>query len=112
MEKLWEKIKKSVVEGASYAAGKTEEFTKLGKMKIEILNLKRKISSNFTELGGTAYEAIKADNIDKELKSDKVTALIDTIDKLENELEAKEKQYEELSKKEEAEVSENPEEEK
>ena len=112
MEKLWDKIKKSVVEGASYAAEKTEEYTKLGKMKIEILNLKRKISSNFSNLGGITYEAIKAESTEDELKSDKVTALIDTIDKLEGELEATEKQYEDLSKKEGADATENPEEEK
>ena len=38
MEKLWERIRKSVVEGVSVAAEKTEEFTKLGKLKLEILN--------------------------------------------------------------------------
>ena len=99
MENLWGKIKKSVIEGASYAAEKTEELTKLGKIKIEILNVKRKISGQFSELGGITYEAIKAETVEKELASDTVKALTETIKGLESELETKEKKYDELSKK-------------
>ena len=103
MENLWGKIKKSVIEGASYAAEKTEELTKLGKIKIEILNVKRKISGQFSELGGITYEAIKAKTVEKELASDNVKALIKTIKGLESELVAKEKHYDELSKKDDSE---------
>ncbi|MFC1573606.1 hypothetical protein ACFL30_00315 [Candidatus Latescibacterota bacterium] len=99
MENLWGKIKKSVIEGASYAAEKTEELTKLGKIKIEILNVKRKISGQFSELGSITYEAVKAETVEKELASDNVKALIETINGLESELLAKEKHYDELSKK-------------
>ena len=99
MENLWGKIKKSVIEGASYAAEKTEELTKLGKLKIKILNVKRKISGQFSELGSITFEAIKAETVEKELASDTVKALIETIKELESELETKEKQYDELSKK-------------
>ena len=99
MEDLWGKIKKSVMDGASFAAEKTEELTKLGKVKIEILNLKRKISNNFTELGGITYEALKSENVEEELKSEKVNALISTIKELESELETKENIYDEMSKK-------------
>ena len=49
MGDLWEKVRKSVIDGVQIAAEKTEELTKLGKIKIEILNIKRKISKNFTE---------------------------------------------------------------
>ena len=59
MEKLWQRIRKSVAEGVSVAAEKTEEFTKLGKLKFEILNTKRKISKTFTELGSMTYDAFK-----------------------------------------------------
>jgi len=99
MEDLWKKIKKSVIEGATYAAEKTEELTKFGKVKIEILNIKRKISSKFSELGGITYGAIKEKNLDKEMKSDRVKSVVEEVEKLEAQLEAKEKQYEELQKK-------------
>ena len=99
MGDLWEKIRKSVADGVQVAAEKTEEFTKLGKAKIDILNLKRKISRNFTELGGITYEAIKAGTTEEVLKSEKVSALISSLNDLDSELEAKEKSYEEMAKK-------------
>ena len=99
MEDLWGKIKKTVMEGVNIAAEKTEELTKLGKVKLDILNLKYKISRKFTELGGITYEAIKKDDVSKTLKSENTVALIEAIKKLESDLESKEKRYEEMVKK-------------
>ncbi|MFC1651036.1 hypothetical protein ACFL2X_05645, partial [Candidatus Latescibacterota bacterium] len=87
MEKLWEKIKKSVSEGVSIAAEKTEEYSKIGKNKLETLNIKRKISKTFTELGGITYDSIKAGNTEEIMKSSDVENLIDGLKKLEAELE-------------------------
>ncbi len=99
MQDLWEKIKKSVVEGVTIAAEKTEEYTKLGKAKIEILNTKRKISAKFTELGSILYDAIKDGSTDEVIKSDKVEELVDVIKGFESELESKEQKFEEMKKK-------------
>jgi uncharacterized membrane protein len=85
MQNLWDKIRKSVVEGVTIAAEKTEEYTKLGKAKIEILNTKRKISAKFTELGSILYDAINA------------------IKEFESELESKEQKFEEMKNKPESE---------
>ena len=103
MEKLWERIRKSVVEGISVAAEKTEEYTKLGKSKLEILNTKRKISKTFTELGGIIYDSIKAGNTEEILKSSIVEDLIDTLKQLESELDGKEQKFDELKRKPESE---------
>ncbi|MCE5251183.1 hypothetical protein LLG96_13280 [bacterium] len=99
MEDLWGQIKKSVMDGVNIAAEKTEELTKLGKVKLDILNLKYKISRKFTELGGITYEAVKKDDVSKTLKSEKTVALIEAIKKLESDLEAKEKRYQDMMKK-------------
>ena len=96
MEKLWVRVKKSVVESATFAAEKTEELTKLGKAKIEILNTKHKISKSFTELGGLAYDSLKAGKADEMVKSKGIKAVIASIQKLEKELVEKEKAYEEV----------------
>ncbi len=100
MENLWGKIKKSVMEGVSAAAEKTEEYTKIGKSKLDILAVKRKISKNFSELGGIVYDAVKEKNADKVLKSPEVKKLIDSLDELEKELSGKEKKLEDITKKE------------
>ncbi len=98
-QQLWDKIKKSISEGVSIAAEKTEEYSKIGKVKIEILNTKRKISKVFTELGGITYDSIKAGNADEVIKSEEVEALFEQVKELEADLEASEEKFEEMKKK-------------
>ena len=95
---LWDKIRQSVVEGMSTAAEKTEELTRLGKAKLDVLAIKRKISKQFTELGGLAYEASKDKKPQEAFKTPEVTVIIDTITALEAELAEKEAQFEDLKK--------------
>ena len=109
MEKLWERIKKSVTEGVTVAAEKTEEFTKLGKSKLDILNTKRKISKSFTELGGIIYDAVKDGKTKEIMGSSEVETIITTLKGLEANLDGKEQKYEELKKKPETEKKINPE---
>ena len=99
MEKLWERIRKSVAEGVTVAAEKTEEYTKLGKSKLEILNTKRRISKGCTELGGIIYDSIKAGNTEEILKSNIVEDLIENLKQLESELDSKEQNFEDMKKK-------------
>ena len=99
METLWNKIKKSVVEGVTVAAEKTEELTKLGKVKIEILNTKRKITVKFSELGSIVYDAVRKGTEKDEIASEKVKKLVAAVQKLEEELAEKERQFEEIHKK-------------
>ena len=98
MENLWKRVKKSIKEGATYAAEKTEELTKLGKAKVEILTVKHNISKSFTELGGLCYDFLKEDKAGDIAKSKEVKALVVSIKKLEKELDVKEKAYEEMKK--------------
>jgi len=99
MAKLWERISKSLFNGVTVAAEKTEEFTKLGKAKLEILNAKRKISKSFTELGGITYDAIKTEKTKEFLKTSEVEELVNTIKELEADLDSKEETYGDLKKK-------------
>ena len=96
MEKLWVRVKKTLVDGMSVAAEKTEEVTKLGKAKVDILTTKRKISKAFTELGGIAYDTIKTGKTDKMLEADEVKALISQLKELEAELDIREEKFDDL----------------
>ena len=58
MSPLWEDIKKKLKEGVTVAAEKTEEYTKIGKVKVEILNINRNIDKTFTNLGREVYTLI------------------------------------------------------
>jgi mannitol-1-phosphate/altronate dehydrogenase len=100
METLWDKVKKSVMDGVNAAAEKTEELTKLGKMKLEILNIKHKISKQFTELGGIVFDAVKTEKTKDVMKSDEFQAIIKSLNELEADLIMKEKTFDEMKNKE------------
>jgi hypothetical protein len=56
IDNVWEKIKKSLKEGAVMSAEKIEEYTKVGKLKIDELSAKRKIERNFLDIGERFYD--------------------------------------------------------
>ena len=99
MKNLWDRIKNVVLDGVTVAAEKTGEYTKLGKVKIDILNTKRKISKSFTELGALTYEASNQGTIDKLGNSDEFQAQTTALKSLEAELDKKERAFADLMKK-------------
>jgi len=89
----------SVVEGVSTAAEKTGEYTKIGKSKLDVLSVKRKISKQFTELGGIVYDSVKENKSGEVLDTPKAKELINTLEDLEKELREKEDSFEKLKTK-------------
>ncbi len=55
-DNVWEKIKKSLRDGASMSMEKIEEYTKVGKLKVEEMAAKRKIERNFVDIGERVYD--------------------------------------------------------
>jgi hypothetical protein len=99
-QEIWGKIKKSVTEGVTVAAEKTEEFTKLGKAKLDVLNSKRKITKKHGELGCLIYTMLKEGKPgNKILQTEEVMNLVDNLKSLDIEMAEKEKLYESLKKK-------------
>ncbi|MDI6785182.1 MAG: hypothetical protein QMD92_00580 [bacterium] len=96
---LWEKVKKYteegveiLKEGALVVAEKTGELAKVGKTKIEIMNLNKKINSSFNEIGGKLYH-LKIENKQEEINGDaRINELVEEIKKLEEEIKSKEEQ--------------------
>jgi len=89
MASLWERVKKGLV----VAAEKTDEFTKMGKLKIDIAGTHRKIEQNFEELGGKVYDITKTGKRKKAVTDDKdISKLIEKIKGLEKELGEKEEE--------------------
>ena len=52
MANLWDDIARTIREGVDTVVEKTEELTRIGRIKVDILNIKRKVEKNFSELGG------------------------------------------------------------
>jgi len=101
MGSLWESIKKTLKEGATTAAEKAQEFTQIGRIKVEILRIQGRIEKNFTELGGRVYHMIVEENKTRIASDPKVKTFIDEIKALEAQLEEKKRELEEVGKKEE-----------
>ena len=86
MDQVWERIKKGLKDGAALSMDKIEEYTKVGKLKIEEMAAKRKIERNFVDIGERAFELIvdgKGAEVGKDLT---VKKAIDNIKGLRQEL--------------------------
>ncbi len=94
MSPLWEDIKKKLKEGVTVAAEKTEEYTKIGKVKVEILNINRNIDKTFTNLGREVYTLIDKKKGAEISKNKKVIELVTKIKDLKTSLAAKEAEIE------------------
>lgn len=89
--KFWEQLRK----GLKKAGDKTSGYTRMGRIKIDILGLKREIEEKFIELGGRVYH-LGGEQKQIDLYKDKEIAhLIEQIKEFEQELQA----YEEEMKK-------------
>jgi len=61
MDNAWEKIKKSVREGAALSIEKIEEYSKIGKLKVEEFATKKKIERNYVDIGERVFELVETD---------------------------------------------------
>ena len=95
---LWENLKKGLEQGIKTITEKTEELTELGRLKLEIMSIKREIEKNFVELGGRIYQLMKenkSENMDQNIE---IKAVVDKIKVQENKLDEYNKKYEKMKK--------------
>ena len=48
---FWDQLRKNVLQGIKVAADRTDEIARVGKLKLDLFNLKRQLSHEFSELG-------------------------------------------------------------
>jgi hypothetical protein len=97
MDNMWEKIKKSLKDGATLSMEKIEEYTKLGKLKIEEMAANRKIERNFIDMGERVFDLMeegKADTVADDLT---VKKAVENITALREEIEELDKKMKEVS---------------
>lgn len=86
MDTMWDKIKKGIKDGAALSMEKIEELSKIGKLKVEEIAAKRKITRNFIDIGERTFDLIeekKNSQIDTDLA---VKTSIENIKALRQEL--------------------------
>jgi hypothetical protein len=94
MKPLWNKIKKGFQTGVSVTVEKTEELSRIGKLKLDIAAIRRELTRTFTQLGETIYQKAAEEKkpelwADEEAKTliEKIKSLKLNIREKENELE-------------------------
>ena len=92
MESLWDRIRQSLKEGFLTAAEKTEQLAKVGRGKIDLLAIRRKIGRTFAELGGKVYHLVTEEKTTAIASNKEVKALIDQVKTLEQQLREKEQE--------------------
>jgi hypothetical protein len=60
LDNAWTKIKKGVREGAALSIEKIEEYSKIGKLKVEEFATKKKIERNYCDIGQSMYSLVEA----------------------------------------------------
>ena len=101
MTKLWNDLKKNMKdwstaavdkaeEVSKIAVAKTEELTKISKIKIEEHKLPRELSKNYEEMGRIVTRHAKDDNMVNFSGNQEFFNLVEKIDKIQVEIDAKE----------------------
>ncbi len=92
MNNLWDDLSKKVREGVESVVGKTEELTRIGRMKVEIMNIRRNIEKCFAELGRNVYHLLGEEKQPKISSNANVKATIARVKALEKTLREKEEE--------------------
>ncbi len=94
MSKFWNELLEKAKVGLAFSTEKIEEYSYIGKLKLDIINSKRNTDNLYKKLGKHTFEMINAENSDianDEIVKDSITKIKDSIqeqkeleDKLEN----------------------------
>jgi hypothetical protein len=85
-DNTWEKIKKSVREGAALSIEKIEEYSKIGKLKVEEFATKKKIERNYVDIGERVFELVESRKNTEIVNDPAIKKAIANIESLKEEL--------------------------
>ena len=91
---FWEDFTAMFKKGVSVVAKKTDEYTKIGKIKVDIIAVKREIDKNYTQLGSKVYELLVQENNTKVASNEEVKETTDAIKALNEKLDQKKEELE------------------
>ena len=95
---LWDDIKKNVSESITFVSKKTDEYTRIGKLKVDILSINRNLDKAFTDLGRSVYRLLNKAGKEDLTKNDMIQELVSKIKTHEKALEARQKEIEKVKK--------------
>ena len=86
MTNFLEDLKKNISEWSVVASEKAEEFTHVSKLRIDIIQLERKLSSHYVKLGLYVFSKTKEKNVLNFVGDKKYLSTIDSIDKIKSDI--------------------------
>lgn len=95
-ERFWKKVQKGVKGGVSFAAEKTDLYTKIGSRRIAIVGIHRRIDRAYTELGERVYALFSSGEEGGAAEDAEVKELVERIREAEADLAGKESEIEEI----------------
>jgi hypothetical protein len=110
MTDFWDSLKKGLSEGIKTVSAKTEEYTKIGRLKIEVIAVKRDIEKNLIEFGGKIYHQLNKNTSVDISKDDDLNDLVNQIKSFEKKLKKLEKDIQNIQSASKAETKSNKEE--
>ena len=78
--------KKNITEWSIVASEKAEEFTHTSKLRIDVLQLERKLSSHYVKLGLYVFSKTKEKNVLNFVGDKRYLSIIDSIESLKSEI--------------------------
>tara|TARA_B100000965_G_scaffold278276_1_gene236073 strand:+ start:281 stop:607 length:327 start_codon:yes stop_codon:yes gene_type:complete len=82
MANFWENLKNNITEWSIVASEKAEEFTHTSKLRIDVLQLERKLSSHYVKLGLYVFSKTKEKNVLNFVGDKRYLAIIDSIESI------------------------------
>ena len=98
MPSIWDDLKKTVKEGLSVAAAKTEEYTKLGKAKLDQHGLQKNLNTVLQQIGNEVYNLITEGGKGSIPQNPAVKQLVEQVKGLKQAILDKEKEIEAIKK--------------
>jgi len=91
---FWDDLSSFFKKSVSVVAQKTDEYTKIGKIKVDIIGIKREIDKKHTSLGSKVYQLIAEENNTRVATNDEVKETIDIVKGLNEKLVQKKEELE------------------
>lgn len=86
MAHFWKDLKKNIAEWSIVASEKAEEFTHISKLRIDVLQLERKLSSNYVKLGLYVFSKTKEKNVLNFVGDKRYLSIVDSVDSIKSEI--------------------------
>ena len=93
---FWEDLSRVFKKSVSVVAKKTDEYTKIGKIKVDIIGIKRDIDKQFNSLGANVYRLIVDESNTRVASNEEVKEILDKVKELNKTLNEKKEELEKV----------------